>query len=185
FRSYSRSFALECVKKKTDYAWVIDADDYVVGDFKFPDPMIADAYELQINFNGSTCKRKQIFKLSDVKWKYVCVLHEFPVCTNKSFPNVKLITGNYHIEARCMGTRSKNPNKYLKDAKILVEALKTPSEHDARYTFYAGQSFMHYGDYKSAEEYYFKCTKLNGWFEERFYAYNQIARISVILKRDE
>ena len=45
----SRTESLENAKKSgADYAWVIDADDYVEGDFKFPEPMDADSYTLKI-----------------------------------------------------------------------------------------------------------------------------------------
>ena len=44
----SRTEALKNCEGKADYAWMIDADDYVSGDLKYPDEMTADGYSLRL-----------------------------------------------------------------------------------------------------------------------------------------
>ena len=58
-----------------DYAWVIDADDYIEGEFEYPKNMDADGYTLFIKRGDFSWWRNQIFKLS-LGWRYVGVLHE-------------------------------------------------------------------------------------------------------------
>ena len=43
----SRTEAFQNAKGKADFAWVIDADDSVEGDFKFPENPTGDCYTLQ------------------------------------------------------------------------------------------------------------------------------------------
>ena len=91
-------------KVECDYAWVIDADDRVEGNFKYPKPedMTADSYALNIHRGEFNWWRNQIFKLSS-GWRYVGVLHEYAECKGKTEKGEQAITiqlkGNYHIDA--------------------------------------------------------------------------------------
>ena len=58
---YNRTMALKLAYDKSDYVWIIDADDMIVGNLKFPEPMIADAYNLKYGLNF-TYDRLQILK---------------------------------------------------------------------------------------------------------------------------
>ncbi|GAG26488.1 unnamed protein product, partial [marine sediment metagenome] len=63
--------------KEFDYSWVIDADDLVTGDFKYPEVMDKDAYNLQFGTlnQGSYYDRQQIFS-TRWKWRYRATIHE-------------------------------------------------------------------------------------------------------------
>ena len=50
-------------KGKADYAWVIDADDRLEGDFKYPEDMTADSYALNIHRGEFNWWRNQIFRV--------------------------------------------------------------------------------------------------------------------------
>lgn len=174
---YNRSVALKHCKGKADYIWVIDADDLVVGDLVLPN-LIADAYSLQYG-DGFTYMRTQIFN-NKLDWEYVGVLHEYPNCTSKKHINLQPVEGNYYISSRRLGDRNKVTDKYLRDAKVLEEALKD-EPNNSRYVFYLAQSYMDHGDFKKAIKWYKKRVEMKGWFEEVYYSYYRIAKALVRL----
>jgi glycosyltransferase involved in cell wall biosynthesis len=78
----SRSKALQHCDGKADYAWMIDADDFIRGDFKYPKEFGQHwAYTLKIARGDFEWWRNQIFK-TGVGWEYVGVLHEYANCPN-------------------------------------------------------------------------------------------------------
>ena len=80
----SRTQSLEnAAKSGMDYAWVIDADDRLEGNFKYPKEMTADSYALNIKRGEFNWWRNQIFKLSS-GWRYCGVLHEYAECKGKA-----------------------------------------------------------------------------------------------------
>lgn len=176
---YNRTVALKACKKtkyRADYIWVIDADDLIVGDLKLPDTMDADCYGLTYG-KDFTYMRSQIFN-NNLDWEYVGVRHEYPRCvTPNKTNNLKTvwIKGDYYIDSRRLGDRSKDPQKYLKDALSLVESIEKEPEHATRYKFYAGQSYLDYGDYDNAIKWYGERVKDGGWREEVYYSYYRIA----------
>jgi len=169
---YNRTVALKACKNKADYIWVIDADDLVVGDLKFPKKMNADCYMFSYG-SGFTYKRTQVFK-NKLNWKYVCVRHEYPKC-DKTNLTTELIKSCY-IDSRRLGDRSKDPKKYLKDALAMERCIKTEPEHQIRYKFYIGQSYLDYGDYDKSIYWYNERVKMGGWKEEVYYSYYRIAK---------
>jgi glycosyltransferase involved in cell wall biosynthesis len=188
----SRTEAFENARKSdADYAWVIDADDKVTGDFKFPDNMDADAYSLKIGRPEFTWFRNQIFKL-EKPWRYVGILHEYAEC--KDCPKLKQgrLVGDYFIEARTMGARNLNTTpveKYTKDANQLYSALndETDPNYDptnSRYQFYLAQSYFDSQQFEKAKEAYQKRVDMGGWEEEVFYSLFRIAIVSLLLKEE-
>lgn len=170
---HNRSLALKLARDKSQYVWVIDADDIIVGDLKLPKDMKADSYTLNYG-DGFSYHRAQIFKNTNgVYWKYVGVLHEYPAC-NKTNQVQEHIEGNYYIDSRRLGARSKDPKKYLKDALVFEKALKDEPNNE-RYVFYMAQSYMDYGDIHKGIENYKRRIKMGGWFEEIYYSYYRIA----------
>lgn len=181
---HNRSLALKECKNKADYVWIIDADDIIIGDFKFPENMTADAYSLTYG-NGFTYDRKQIFSIRGLSWKYECWIHEYPVCTNKKNVICERIIGNYYVDSRRLGSRSKDPQKYQKDKLLCKRARKEDPEHEAHYCFYGGQSCMDSGDYEGGILEYRDRIKFGGWYEQVYYSYYKIATATRILKKPE
>jgi glycosyltransferase involved in cell wall biosynthesis len=125
---HNRSEALALCDGKADYAWMIDADDKIVGNFKYPDNknLTTDAYALKCGRDGCVWWRNQIFK-TGIGWKYIGVLHEYAHCDKQPLLQFR-IEGDYALEARTLGARNVNitqVEKYSKDAETLLEALKT------------------------------------------------------------
>lgn len=171
---WNRTFSVKACYGKGDYIWVIDADDLVVGDFKLPN-VDTDCFYLKIKRDQSTSYyRPQIFK-NDPKlnWRYEGALHEYANCDKPNFGKYK-IEDNFHILARCMGSRSFDKEKYQNDAKHLEELLKDEPKND-RYTFYCAQSWFDSGNSDNAIKWYKKRIQLGGWFEEVYYSYFRIA----------
>lgn len=174
---YNRSVALELCNDKCEYCWVIDADDIIVGDLELPKKLDKDCYYLKYG-NDFTYNRNQIFRIES-KWKYVGVLHEFPA-SEKKIETSELIKGNYYIDSRRLGDRNKDPDKYKKDANVLLEALKENPDC-SRNTFYLAQSYKDYGEYKLSNKYYLKRFKMEGWHEERYYSLYMIGKNNIAL----
>jgi len=177
---YNRTLALKLAKDKSDYIWIIDADDIVVGDFIIPE-LTQDSYFLTYGKHFQY-DRKQIFK-NDLEWEYVGVLHEYPRCKNKEDSTGK-ITGDYYVDSRRLGARSKDPNKYLKDAQVLVKALESEPDNQ-RYVFYAAQSYFDHGDYINAIKYYQQRVKMEHWKPEVYYSLYKIGMAYEHLGKNE
>lgn len=188
----SRSRALKLCDGKCDYMWMIDADDYIEGDFKFPDIMNNDGYSLKIQRGDFTWWRNQIFK-SGVGWEYVGVLHEYAACSGKKPEEItqSRIDGKYHIEARTVGARNVGVSaveKYSKDADMLLDALTNEDSvnyepKNSRYMFYLAQSYFDSQQFEKAEEAYTQRAQAGGWEEEIYYSMFRLAIISCILER--
>ena len=179
-----RSKALELCDGKADYAWMIDADDYLEGDFQLPDIMM-DSYQLRIKRGNFEWWRNQIFKTGR-GWKYVGVLHEYAYCDGVNTGEIKqgrIATPGYYIEARTLGARNIDENKqaidaktkYLRDASVLLSALTNPDDpnyepQNDRYHFYLAQSYFDSQEWASAREWYLKRAEMGGWEEEVFYS---------------
>ena len=175
---HNRSEALELCTGKADYAWMIDADDRVVGSFKYPHGknLTADAYAIKCGRDGCVWWRNQIFK-TGIGWKYVGILHEYAHCDKQPLQQEK-IEGDYYLEARTLGQErngSVTPvEKYSKDAELLLEALKT-EPNNSRYQFYLAQSYFDSQQWDKAIEAYYKRVEMGGWEEECYYSLFRIA----------
>mgnify|MGYP003655914059 FL=1 len=85
-RSRTESFK-NAEKNGADYAWVIDADDNLEGDFStaldFINKTRFSSYSLRITRGENfTWWRNQMFFLKD-NWKYVGILHEYADCDER------------------------------------------------------------------------------------------------------
>ena len=190
----SRTEALRNCDDKATYAWMIDADDFVEGDFKYPPVMDLDAYSLKIARGHFTWYRNQIFK-TNIGWEYVGVLHEYADCPGRrdSLKLGKISGDHYSIQARTEGARNVNTTakeKYTNDAKLLTDALTNPESpnyepDNLRYRFYLAQSWFDAGEIDKALEAYEERIKHAGWEEEVYYSLYRIAMCKTILERPE
>tara|TARA_R110002012_G_scaffold50835_2_gene131493 strand:+ start:12094 stop:13278 length:1185 start_codon:yes stop_codon:yes gene_type:complete len=174
-------------KSGADYAWVIDADDYIEGEFEYPKEMTADGYTLLIKRGDFSWWRNQIFKL-ELSWRYVGVLHEYAAVTNPSADGSPCVftklPGDYHISARTEGNRNVGITpieKYSRDAETLKKALEDEPEN-ARYQFYLGQSYFDSQQWERSREAYRKRVEMGGWNEEVYYSQFRVALITAVMK---
>ena len=183
---HNRSEALTLCDGKADYAWMIDADDRIVGNFKYPNnkDLTADAYALKCGREQCIWWRGQIFK-TGIGWKYVGVLHEYAHCDKKPLVQQQ-IDGDYYLEARTIGHRNTTVTpveKYSRDAEVLLEALKTEPQN-SRYQFYLGQSYFDSQQWDKATEAYYKRVEMGGWEEECYYSLFRIALITIAQEKE-
>ena len=167
---HNRTLALRHCDEKAEYAWMIDADDYVDGTFKFPEKMDADGYVIRMGRPEFSWWRTQIFRV-DCKWRYEGVLHEYPAC-EKETQNLQKIEGNYYVNARTLGARNVGisaTDKYKKDAEVLEKAL-IDEPNNTRYQFYLAQSYFDSQQWENAENAYMKRAQMGGWQEEVYYS---------------
>ena len=144
---WNRTYALKCCDNRSEYIWIIDADDLVMGDFKIPE-LTEDSYNLTYG-SGFTYKRTQIVKNDpSYNWHYVDALHEYLTCSKPNFTKGN-IEGNYYVDSRRLGARNQDPQKYLRDAKVFEELLIEEPNNERR-AFYCAQSWYDHGDLNAA-----------------------------------
>lgn len=182
----NRTAALDLCNGKGDYAWMIDADDYLVGEMKIPPQFDFDGYSVRIKRGNFEWWRNQIFKIG-IGWRYEGVLHEYAHCPNKADLSIaKLDMPGYHIEARTEGgARNKGitpTEKYAKDAVVLEKALeKDPL--NSRYQFYLAQSYFDSQQWEKSFEAYEKRAKMGGWEEEVYYSLFRMAIVGMMMQK--
>jgi glycosyltransferase involved in cell wall biosynthesis len=146
--STNRNEALAFAKDKGDYLLLIDADEILVFSDNFTLPNLnEDCYSFTVRSLGAAdCKRKGLIN-NHLDWKWEGMIHEDLVCPQaKSFENLKNVT---NICNASTGARSKDSEKFLKDAHILEKALKEDPTN-SRYAFYLAQSYLNASKYEQA-----------------------------------
>jgi len=169
--AYNRTVVFNVAFKKSDYVFVWDADDEIYGDFVLPSNLIHDSYKFVFgNESGLRYSRCQLFK-NTLKWHYVGVVHEYPACLEHA-GEVGDVTGNYYFISGRRGDRSKDPQKYLKDAltleKAFYEAFEKKDGIFHRYAFYTAQSYNSAGMYEKSIEFYKKVLTIDSWYQEKY-----------------
>ena len=175
---YNRTLALKYAYKKSDYLVVFDADDKIVGDFKLPDILNKDGYYLKFGL-GVVYKRILIVN-NQLQWQFTGILHEYINCIDNKNVSIELIEGNYYIESGKTGDRSKDPDKYYKDALILEKAyenLQNDEQLRIRYAFYCAQSYRDCNRKEKAIEWYKKRIEFKHWDQEVYFSYMMIGRL--------
>jgi glycosyltransferase involved in cell wall biosynthesis len=102
----NRTEALALCAGEADYAWVIDADDRVVGELDLAH-LEADSYLLRYG-DEFTYWRKQIFRTT-LRWRYEGRVHEYPVCLDAA--TERRLDGRYHLDSRRLGDRTRGADK--------------------------------------------------------------------------
>lgn len=160
----SEALALARAHSRSDYLWMLDADDRLEGEPGFTN-LTAGAYHLRFGPDFEYW-RMQVFR-RDLPWKYAGVLHEYPVCEEPAEQG--RIEGYYHVQSRRLGSRSRDPKKYEHDAAVLEAALEYEPQN-ARHVFYLGQSWFDAKQYEKALEAYRRRIAMGQWQEELFYS---------------
>ena len=180
----NRTLSLQNAYQKTDYLLVFDADDSFNGTFVLPE-LIHDKYHLKMD-NGSYYR--PLLLNNKRKWKFTGVLHEYLEKDEDFLESTHSIHGNYYIQSGRLGDRSKDPQKYIKDAIVLRDAYHDPDTKDFlknRYVFYCANSYKDAGMYEEAIEWYKKTLIRQGWIQERYVSCLQIYECYVKLGKKE
>ena len=177
---FNRTLALQMAFQKTDYLFIFDADDSIHGDFRLPDTLTHDAYQLKLG--DSFVYMRTLIVNNRKRWRFVGVLHEYIACVDKE-ESLLAIQGDYYVESGRSGSRNKDPNKYIKDAEVLERGFYEEGGGGGgggggdrglaeRYAFYCGQSWMDAGVayIDKAIEWYLRVLTQNNWNQEKYYS---------------
>ena len=171
--AHNRTLALNEAFGKTDLLFIFDADDELHGDFKVPTTVDHDEYHLKFgDANGSSYTRVLMIN-NHKKFAFFSVIHEFISSLEKNSRSA-VIEGNYYVVSGRAGSRNKNPNKYLDDARVLEAAHKEALEkNDAlylRYAFYCANSYKDAGRPEDAIKWYKITLQQDNWNQEKYMA---------------
>jgi FkbM family methyltransferase len=171
--AHNRTLALQRAFKKTDLLLVFDADDEIVGDIEMPKngDIIYDEYHLKFGSPAGTAYTRVLLINNKKRFVYQSVLHEF-ICCLEPNASSSIIKGNYFVVSGRSGSRNQDPEKYLKDAKILeaahAEALAIKDPLYRRYAFYCANSFKDYGSFEEAIKWYKITLNQDNWDQEHY-----------------
>lgn len=181
-----RTFAIEKAKGKTDFCFTLDADEALVLPKNFHIHQLksqlikTDIGMVDLDFGSSMYNRRAFWRNSK-PFRYFCPVHEVLLCdvptveSNIKGMSVKVVSdGNsWH------GDLTK---KYLGHAKSLLRYIDKNGE-EPRATFYLAQSYKDAGEKELAIEWYEKrAANAAGFYEERYWAQLQVARLKWDLK---
>ena len=170
---HNRTVALQHAYEKTDYLLIFDADDEIHGNFVLPPKLEFDAYKLIFGNSHTFTYERPLLVDNHKKWKFMGVLHEFLTSNETSNTmNMASLTGDYCVISGRTGNRSSDPDKYLKDAKILEKAYNVAIANNGplkdRYSFYCANSYFDCGRFAEASEWYKKALTHEGWDQEKY-----------------
>jgi glycosyltransferase involved in cell wall biosynthesis len=169
-------------KDKADYVMHLDADDLLVGDFKFTNEDIPyDAYYIPVKRGVSEWKAWIIFN-NRVTWKFCGAAHTTIKCLE--IPNVTsfdLSNRGFYVSGEGIGSRAFDPKKYYYDAVKLEKQfwntlVDDPDGLNLRSVFYAAQSYMDSDMIEEGLKWNSLYLKMDGgWIEEKFEAQMRIS----------
>lgn len=175
--SHNRSECFDLAKKHGDYVLVMDADDVWDAPEGFAWPELdADAYTLTLWGASLTWPRVQLLS-TGAPWRYHDPVHAVAVCDRAARtehidgPVIRpTTTGQRHLDGD-------SKTKYLKDARIYEEALRT-EPNNTRYHFYLAESFRYADEKDAALVAYQRRAAMGGWREEVWYSLFQAGRMA-------
>jgi len=146
--AHNRNEALQAAKGKGDYLLLIDADEIWQYADGFALPVLdKDSYHVVVRqLQAADVKRIGLIN-NHLNWKWKGVLHEALECPEAK--SAGLLKGVMNICNAAVGARSKDPQKYLKDALLLEKALQEEPTN-SRYAFYTAQSYLNAEKYEEA-----------------------------------
>lgn len=163
----NRNRALKEARNKADYILMLDADDTleVSGEFK-KSAMDQEAYLLLCS-DPIVDSYRLLMINNDSGWKWVGVLHE--ELRNSRCNRIQILHGIKKNGLMRDGQRVQDPQRYLKDAKILEDELQKDPQNP-RLVFYIAQSYAVAYENRKAIQYYEQRAAMGGYKEEVFWS---------------
>ena len=178
----NKTLMMSRAKDKADYVMHLDADDLLVGDFKFTSNDVPyDTYYIPVKRGVSEWKAWIIFD-NRVTWKFCGVAHTTIKCLERpNLTSLDLSNRGFYISGEGIGSRAFDPKKFYYDAVKLEKQfwdtiVNDPDELNMRSVFYTAQSFMDSDMYKEGLNWNSLYIKMNGgWIEEKFEAQMRVS----------
>ena len=170
---HNRSEALDLARPMASWSLMLDADDIL----HFEKPILPNNVKgmyMKIVLGSVIYRRVTLFN-NAYQWKYVGAVHEYPDCPDCI--NIGVLPSTVWIEAHTEGARSKDPNKYVKDAELLEKEIEK-DPYNTRAIFYAAQSWRDAGVPQKAKEWYIRCLESNSWVQEKYVSLLNLIRLT-------
>ncbi len=179
---HNRSLALTAARKQEPegWSWMLDADDSIEGQpltaefWKSVSPSV-NAFRVLLKHGVITHNRVQLFS-NKYEWIYEGAVHEWPACKEKE--EFGILPPTIWQVARCEGSRSQDPLKYVRDALALKNEL-IAKPNDPRTLFYLAQSFRDAGlIHEAIEAYKLRTQVTTGWDQEKYMSYVNLIKLT-------
>ncbi len=174
---HNRNEALELAYPKAKNLLFIDADEVFKPSKTFSlGTLDKDIFLINVQLPSGTIFQRQFMVGTKIKWFWKGVVHE-QVYTDVKSTTHRFIEDGY-IYANDDGGRTGTDSrvKFLKDAEVLEEALKT-DPRNSRYVFYLANSYSNARESQLALKQYEKRALMGGWDQEVYYSLYSIGRI--------
>lgn len=160
----------------SDYLLFLDADmELQIIDPDFRDGLTLDCYTVQqVLGNLSYWNRRLVRR--DIPTQYVGVTHEYLDIQGRSQTRLSTISIHDH------GTGSNRSNKFIRDLRLLRQALEE-QPNNSRYRFYMAETLRYTGEYTQAIKHYAQRARMSEFPEEAWYARLQEARCLLQIKQ--
>ncbi len=177
---HNRNEALQFAKKKGDYLLFVDADEVLQMDNSFVLPHLnKDFYLMTVKIANDSKFARIALVNNALNWKWEGVIHEAILCPQAV--TSEWLLGITNLCSLGGGARSKDPDKFLKDAQVLEKALEKDPEN-SRYVHYLAQTYFYAGKYDLSLKYYQKRVTMPGFDEDTFWAFLRIGMCQSCLK---
>lgn len=165
--AHNRNEALVAAKGKGDYLLFIDADEVLQPGPGFIMPYLdKDFYYLTIMQRPASDAKRTCLIKDGLDWHWEGVLHETVYASQaKSFDTLKNIANIANLGG---GARTKDSEKFVKDAQLMESALKNEPDN-SRYVFYIGLSYLTGKKLDLALEYFQKRVKMESHDQQENY----------------
>jgi glycosyltransferase involved in cell wall biosynthesis len=172
---HNRTEALALARDTMEWIFMLDADDSLHGAPIPREALLDDVPGYFVTLREGACEytRIQLFNAAN-DWSYIGVLHEYAMCSD--YGRVRTLPSETWIHGTREGARNKTPDKYLRDAAILEEHLKTTKDR-SRTLFYLAQSYRDANRFDDAIRCYKDRVHEGGWIQETWYSMYQLARL--------
>lgn len=156
--AHNRNEALRAATGKADYLLFIDADEVLVPEKGFVMPFLdKDFYHMTVQQRPAADNKRTCLIKDGLDWKWEGILHETVYSSRAT--TCGTIKGLVNVANLGGGARTKDPEKFVKDAHVLEAALKEDPQN-SRYVFYIGLSYLTGKKFDLALEYFQKRVKM-------------------------
>ncbi len=173
--AHNRNEAFALARSKADYLLFIDADEELVFSKKFNKKHLSKPYYHTVTTESGFSSVQPLLVETSHPWKWIGVVHESIYCEGIPQDTSPFLEGIFKLSHSKEGYRSKDPEKYLKDAQVLEKALRQDPDNP-RDTFYLAQCYNMAQEPLLALKAYERRVKMGGSEEERWYSLYMIAR---------
>jgi len=172
---HNRNEALGLAKNKAEYLLFLDADERLIYLDSFRHQAFnQDAYTVKVEQADGLSYERMLLVKSDLDWKWEGVVHEWIRCP--AAKRIEFLPQVINFSDTSKGARSQDPQKYLRDAHILEQAL-AQDPTNSRYVFYLAQSYANAGQYPLALQRYQQRALMGGDEQQVFWSLYCTARL--------